>query len=46
VAVHRRDLVARDSPGIAGFSRINTRRCASSAEIKPPDSITKGFTSW
>ena len=38
-------LVARDWPRIAGFSRTSTRRSASSAVIRPPDSITSGLTS-
>ncbi len=38
-------LVARDSPLIAGFSRISTRRSASSAVIRPPDSITSRLMS-
>jgi hypothetical protein len=38
-------LVTRDSPRSAGFSRISTRRFASSALIRPPDSITSVFTS-
>ena len=38
-------LVALDSPGMAGFSRISTRRLASSAVIRPPDSMTSDLTS-
>ena len=38
-------LVARESPGKPGFSRISTRRSASSAVIRPPDSITRRLMS-
>ena len=38
-------LVTRDSPRNAGFSRISTRRLASSVVIRLPDSMTSDFTS-
>ena len=38
-------LVARNSPFIAGFSRISTRRSASSAVMSPPNSITSRLMS-
>jgi len=40
--VRRRDFAG---PLSAGFSRINTRRSASSAVISPPDSITSRLMS-
>ena len=38
-------FVARDLPGIPGFSRMSTRRSASSAVMSPPDSITRRLMS-